>query len=233
MPMLRRLKKALLYAGAALALLLALALLYGAALQTELGRKALASEALVQTDTGWVQGWRLPGHSVFVGIPYAQAPVGDLRWAAPQPAAAWPGSKLALLPKAICAQPAVPELRAQFKPGYPLGEAVKERLPLELTGADRAELHHAVDGLGVLDQSVVAEDEDAGVLGVLEDRAELLAVDGADDDRLRALLDHGLDLLLLLGNLVVGRLDERAEARRLQLAMRGGSRRSYSLRTTA
>jgi para-nitrobenzyl esterase len=111
MPMLRRLKKALLYAGAALALLLALALLYGAALQTELGRKALASEALVQTDTGWVQGWRLPGHSVFVGIPYAQAPVGDLRWAAPQPAAAWPGSKLALLPKAICAQPAVPELR--------------------------------------------------------------------------------------------------------------------------
>ena len=111
MPMLRRLKKALLYAGAGLVLVLLLVLLYGALLQTELGRKHLNNEALAHTSNGWVQGWRLPGHSVFVGIPYAQAPVGALRFAAPQPAVAWGGTQQALLPKPSCAQPAVPELR--------------------------------------------------------------------------------------------------------------------------
>ena len=30
-----------------------------------------------------------PGIKVYRGIPYAAPPVGDLRWKAPQPAAAW------------------------------------------------------------------------------------------------------------------------------------------------
>ncbi len=93
-----------------LALLLALAIWAGA-LQWAPARAALAGGSLLQTDTGWVQGWRLPGRNVFLGIPYAQAPVGDLRWAAPQPASNWQGTRLALLPKPMCAQPAVPRLR--------------------------------------------------------------------------------------------------------------------------
>ena len=95
---------------AILALILAF-LLWVWSLQWQPVRSALAGESLVQTDTGWVQGWRLPGRSIFLGIPYAQAPVGDLRWAAPQPAAKGGGTRMALLPKSICAQPAVPELR--------------------------------------------------------------------------------------------------------------------------
>ncbi len=93
-----------------LALILAF-LLWVWSLQWQPVRAALAGESLVQTDAGWVQGWRLPGRSIFLGIPYAQAPVGDLRWAAPQAAEKWGGARMALLPKGICAQPAVPELR--------------------------------------------------------------------------------------------------------------------------
>ena len=93
-----------------LALLLAV-VIWALALQWAPARAALTGGSLLQTDTGWLQGWRLPGGNVFLGIPYAQAPVGDLRWAAPQPAAAWAGTRLALLPKPMCAQPAVPRLR--------------------------------------------------------------------------------------------------------------------------
>lgn len=96
--------------GTALVVALILALA-GLALQWPAARSAMANDALVATDTGWVQGWRLPGRSIFFGIPYAQPPVANLRFAAPQPAAPWPGTKLALLPKPMCAQPAVPELR--------------------------------------------------------------------------------------------------------------------------
>lgn len=40
----------------------------------------------------------------FHGIPYAQAPVGDLRWKAPAPARAWSGSRDATKPAAHCPQ---------------------------------------------------------------------------------------------------------------------------------
>jgi para-nitrobenzyl esterase len=107
----RKFKTVLKWLALAILFLLCAALLWAGALQLQPVRTALAGESLVQTDTGWVQGWRLPGRSIFLGIPYAQAPVGDLRWAAPQPAKQWDGARMALLPKAICAQPAVPELR--------------------------------------------------------------------------------------------------------------------------
>ena len=43
----------------------------------------------VTTDTGKVKGTLKTGYREFLGIPYAQPPVGDLRWKAPQPAKAW------------------------------------------------------------------------------------------------------------------------------------------------
>ena len=44
---------------------------------------------IVTTTLGPVRGSAGPAHSTFLGIPYAAAPVGELRWAAPQPPAPW------------------------------------------------------------------------------------------------------------------------------------------------
>lgn len=82
-----------------------------AALQIPATRSILANEALVKTDAGYVQGWRLPERSVFLGLAYAQPPVGDLRFAAPLPAKAWGGTRTALMVGRMCAQAAVPALR--------------------------------------------------------------------------------------------------------------------------
>ena len=58
-------------------------------------RPAAADE--VKTDAGVVEGTKVetPGVRVFRGIPFAAAPVGDLRWKAPQPAAHWDGVRMA------------------------------------------------------------------------------------------------------------------------------------------
>lgn len=45
----------------------------------------------VQTESGIVEGILLDGTRAFLGIPYAEAPVGDLRWCAPQPKTPWQG----------------------------------------------------------------------------------------------------------------------------------------------
>ena len=92
-----------------------------------------------------------------------------------------------------------------------LGETLEQRGALEHTDLVVVEGDVHVDGLGVLHQAVVGDDLDARGRGGLELAAQLRAVDGADDDDLRALLDHGLDLVLLLGHAAVGELDERLE----------------------
>ncbi|MEV4773163.1 carboxylesterase/lipase family protein [Micromonospora humida] len=54
------------------------------------------SEPEVRTVAGVLRGCREAGRAVFRGIPYAEPPVGALRFAAPQPARGWAGVRPAL-----------------------------------------------------------------------------------------------------------------------------------------
>src|SRR6185369_8008453 len=56
---------------------------------------ALAAKDRVTIDTGELQGVVADGVVSFKGIPFAQPPVADLRWKAPQPVAKWSGVRKA------------------------------------------------------------------------------------------------------------------------------------------
>lgn len=45
----------------------------------------------VRTQQGIVEGFDQDGVKTFLGVPFAEAPVGELRWRSPQPAPAWNG----------------------------------------------------------------------------------------------------------------------------------------------
>jgi para-nitrobenzyl esterase len=49
----------------------------------------------VKTANGILQGIQVSGISMFKGVPYAQAPIGDLRWKEPQPVKNWEGTRKA------------------------------------------------------------------------------------------------------------------------------------------
>lgn len=59
----------------------------------------------VKIDAGTLVGESQDGVSVFRGVPFAKAPVGDLRWKAPQAPAAWPGERAAIAFEPPCPQP--------------------------------------------------------------------------------------------------------------------------------
>ena len=65
-------------------------------------------DSIVTVDGGKVQGVKtsIEGVYVYKGIPYAAAPVGDLRWKAPQPVTPWEGVKVADTFGAPCLQDA-------------------------------------------------------------------------------------------------------------------------------
>lgn len=52
--------------------------------------------APVRVEQGLVQGTNDNGLTIYLGIPFAAPPVGDLRWRAPQPAAHWDGLRQAI-----------------------------------------------------------------------------------------------------------------------------------------
>jgi len=67
---------------------------------------AQADSLTVKTEQGKAQGKTINNGKVkaFMGLPYAAAPVGDLRWKAPEPAARWKGERDATKFGAHCAQ---------------------------------------------------------------------------------------------------------------------------------
>jgi para-nitrobenzyl esterase len=59
-----------------------------------LSLSSLAQLLTIQTESGMVEGYSgANGIGVFKGIPFAAAPVGQLRWKAPQPVVPWQGVK--------------------------------------------------------------------------------------------------------------------------------------------
>ncbi|MCU1404215.1 MAG: hypothetical protein JWQ43_518 [Glaciihabitans sp.] len=52
------------------------------------------SPVLVKTTSGWVEGFQRGRTRIWKGIPYASAPMGDLRFRAPHPPEPWGGTKI-------------------------------------------------------------------------------------------------------------------------------------------
>lgn len=67
--------------------------------------QALAQPPVVAAPAGTVQGVQQGELRVFRGIPYAQAPVGPLRWKPPSPLPAWQGVRQASAFGPACVQP--------------------------------------------------------------------------------------------------------------------------------
>ncbi len=63
--------------------------------------------AAVRVDGGAVRGVRASGLTVYRGIPYAAAPIGDLRWRPPQPVKSWTGVREATSFAPACPQTGV------------------------------------------------------------------------------------------------------------------------------
>ncbi len=80
-------------------------LLLGLAAAASLAGPGLAQPAAqARIDTGQLQGVSADGVIAFKGIPFAQPPVGDLRWRPPQPIAPWTGVRVADTFGADCMQ---------------------------------------------------------------------------------------------------------------------------------
>ncbi|HIV72907.1 MAG TPA: carboxylesterase family protein [Candidatus Aquabacterium excrementipullorum] len=73
------------------------ALLFGAVAPAQ-------AQTTVQVEQGLLAGQSVSGVRQFLGIPYGQAPVGALRWKAPQPALAWTGTRSATQFGSACPQ---------------------------------------------------------------------------------------------------------------------------------
>ena len=78
---------------------------------------ANAATPVVSTENGKVRGADVAGNYAFRGLPYAAAPVGDLRWRAPRPAADWKGVR-----DATQYAPSSPQGMGPFTPEGPQSE---------------------------------------------------------------------------------------------------------------
>jgi para-nitrobenzyl esterase len=154
--------------------------------------------AVVEITSGRIEGREAPTHQTFLGIPYAAAPVGRLRFAAPAPAASWSGVRAAIAPALACPQP--PSLLPGMAPG-PTGEdclalnvytpaADRGRRPVLVwfhgggfvTGSSTQALYDARRLVVRGDVVVVTVNYRLGVLGFLAPDAAGIAIDGATDN---------------------------------------------------
>jgi para-nitrobenzyl esterase len=71
----------------------------------------------VRTESGALRGVVASGVATFLGVPYAAAPVGDLRWRAPRPASTWRGVR-----DATAFAPSCPQQAGLFTPPPELSE---------------------------------------------------------------------------------------------------------------
>ena len=78
------------------------------------GATAASAETQVQTAEGMLAGVWQPGYRLFEGIPYAEPPVGYLRWRPPQSPHHWTGVRTATQPGDECVQQAI-----FWRPGSP------------------------------------------------------------------------------------------------------------------
>lgn len=76
------------------------------------------------TEQGRVRGEWDGATAVFRGIPFAQPPVGDLRWRAPRPPAAWDGEREALRFGAAPLQPSPPTDSVMYRTNFDDGHAI-------------------------------------------------------------------------------------------------------------
>ena len=70
-------------------------------------KKAADVTLQVKTQYGVLEGFEEDGVKKFLGVPFAQAPVGELRWKAPQPVQSWEGVREA---KAFADDPMQPDI---------------------------------------------------------------------------------------------------------------------------
>lgn len=88
-----------------------------------------AIAASVEVAQGKLSGVTLRNADAYFGIPYAEPPMGELRWRAPLPAKSWAGERKADKPPASCVQALnPPEGRAPWTTEYiiPVGGPVSE-----------------------------------------------------------------------------------------------------------
>lgn len=87
------------------ALLMSMATALAAHADQDANRNAAQPTPIAHTSQGDISGVRNNGVSAYLGIPYAAAPVGDLRWQPPQPPASWHGTRDGSVFGQRCAQP--------------------------------------------------------------------------------------------------------------------------------
>src|SRR5690348_11209570 len=104
-------------AAACCAALAALTLTAAGATAARAGTATKDDAPVVTTSDGAVRGAAAGTVNEFLGLPYAAPPTGNLRWRAPQPAAAWTGVR-----DATTFGPSCPQAPSPFAPPGPFSE---------------------------------------------------------------------------------------------------------------